>query len=83
VNGSIFAFEGTVNLQIIPDGQAEPLYDGIVTGGGSELLPFESVIEWPAPESGAGAMVFREFGPAEGEVLNAAVVRVLFGGTGS
>jgi Immunoglobulin-like domain of bacterial spore germination len=83
LNGSVFAFEGTVNVQILADGETEPLYEGFVTGGGSELLPFESVIEWPAPASGAGAVVFREFGPREGEVLNAAVVRVLFGGTGS
>jgi hypothetical protein len=83
LTGQVFAFEGTVNVQIIPDNQTEPLYEGIVMGGGSELLPFTSTVEWPAPTSGAGAVVFREFGPKEGEVLNAAVVRVLFGGTGS
>jgi hypothetical protein len=83
LTGEVFAFEGTVNVQIIPDNQTQPLYEGIVMGGGSELLPFTSTVEWPAPTTGAGAVVFREFGPKEGEVLNAAVVRVLFGGTGS
>lgn len=77
--GEAFAFEGVINVQILADGDDTPLFEDSVVGGGSELLPFDATFDWPNPGSGAGSVVFRFLGPREGEVVDATVVRVLFG----
>jgi hypothetical protein len=79
LSGEAFAFEGVINVQILADDDDTPLFENSVVGGGSELLPFDATFDWPNPGTGAGSVVFRFLGPAEGEVVDATVVRVLFG----
>lgn len=79
VRGSALAFEGTVNVDIRVDGEDDPVYEGFVTGGGIEMAPFDDDLEWDAPAEGAGAVVFKTVNAEDGQVWQAAVVRVRFG----
>jgi hypothetical protein len=78
--GRSSAWEGTVDVAIRADGAAEPLYEGFVTGGGiDEMGPFEAQLDWADPQAGAGAIVLTTASSDDGRVLEAAVLRVLFG----
>lgn len=76
VDGRALAFEGTVRVDVRADGSADPLGQGFVTGGGDELRPFHGSIPFETAPAAAGAIVFFTESAENGEVWQAAVVRV-------
>jgi hypothetical protein len=73
------AFEGVINVEIRQDGQiasGEPLGEGFVMGGGTELLPFSGAIPFAIPTDDAGAVLFLELSAEDGSPILAAAVRV-------
>jgi hypothetical protein len=81
VAGQALAFEGTVNVQVREDGMlaGQSLGRGVVTGGGDVLRPFGGDVTFRSPAKPAGAIVFTQISPADGQgILTAAVVRVRF-----
>ncbi len=81
VEGMSLAFEGTVVVHVRADGQADPLVETFVTGGGTEMGPFEEEISWPNPGEGSGALVFFTESARDGTILEASVLRVHFAPT--
>jgi hypothetical protein len=80
--GSARAFEGTVDVRVVADGEADPVGTGFVTGsGGPELGPFEGRIEFRAPDAAdAGALLLTTTGGEDSVIWQATVVRVRFQG---
>ncbi|MDQ4091747.1 MAG: GerMN domain-containing protein [Actinomycetota bacterium] len=81
LTGQAHAFEGNVNVEVREDGMlaGQSLGKGFVTGGGDMLRPFNGSVGFRAPSKPAGAVVFTEVSPADGQgILRAAVVRVFF-----
>jgi spore germination protein GerM len=81
LTGQAHAFEGTVNVAVREDGMlaGRSLGEGFVTGGGDMLRPFTGSVSFRSPSKPAGAIVFTEISPADGQgILRAAVVRVFF-----
>jgi hypothetical protein len=79
VSGESVAFEGVVNVDLRVDGSTTPLVEGIVMGGGTELLPFEETFTFDDPGQGRGALVLFTISARDGEVQEASVLRVVFG----
>lgn len=77
-SGEALAFEGTVEVLVLAQGDPEPLGQGVVTGSGSPPAgPFEGRIEFaPPPEPVAGVLVYRIHSPEDGRVVRATAVRV-------
>ena len=83
LQGSSRAFEGTVQTEVRQDGAAEPLGRGFVTGGsGSELGPFDGMLEFTRPSAASGAVVLFTVSMENGHVAEATVLRVHFAATG-
>ncbi len=83
VKGEAFTFEGNVEVQVRADNAADTLAVVPVTGGGTELLPFEGDISFETPASvSGGAIVFLSRSAEDGSVWEASVVRVSFVPTG-
>lgn len=80
VSGRALAFEGTVDVEVRGDGSTSPLVAGFVTGGGTEMAPFEGTFTFTSPGQGGGAVVFLTLSAENGQVWEAAVVRVQFAG---
>lgn len=79
--GRARAFEGTVNVEVRADGTEEPLATDFVTGRGDGTLgPFSKDVAFPSPGSGGGAVLFTTLSMENGQVWEAGVVRVSFGG---
>lgn len=78
LRGTALAFEGTVQVHIREDGRREPIGMGFVTGGGQEPGPFEGTIHFSTPRAPAGAIVLFTESADDGQVWQAAVVRVRF-----
>jgi hypothetical protein len=79
--GRALAFEGQVDVRIVEDGGATPLATGFVTGGGDELRPFSGTFTLDrSPASAHGAVVLSAASAENGEVWQASVVRIGFGG---
>lgn len=77
--GEARAFEGTVEVEIRADGNAEPIEIGFVTGsGGPEPGPFDDEIEFVSPGSGGGSLVLISRSPEDGSVLEAGSIRIFF-----
>jgi hypothetical protein len=76
VRGSALAFEGTVVVQVREDGRREPLGEGFVTGGGDVMRPFEGTVDFAPPSQERGALVLLTESAEDGQVWEAAVVRV-------
>lgn len=77
--GEARAFEGTVEVEIRADGNAEPVEVGFVTGsGGPEPGPFDDEIEFVSPGSGGGSLVLISRSPEDGSVLEAGSIRIFF-----
>lgn len=77
--GEARAFEGTVEVEIRADGNAEPIEVGFVTGsGGPEPGPFDDEIEFVSPGSGGGSLVLISRSPEDGSVLEAGSIRIFF-----
>ncbi len=79
VSGESVAFEAVVNVELRVDGSTTPLVDGIVMGGGTELLPFEETFTFDDPDEGRGALVLFTISARDGEIQEASVLRVVFG----
>ncbi len=79
VSGQAFTFEGNVEVQVRADGIEAPLATTAVTGGGSEMLPFDGLVSFADPGSGSGAVVFLSRSARDGSVWEAVVLRVSFG----
>lgn len=78
VKGEALAFEGSVDVDLLADGSSTPIASGSVTGGGTELAPFEGSFEFDWPDEAGGAVVFRTTSAEDGQVLEASVVRIRF-----
>ena len=77
--GEALAFEGTVEVEIRADGEAEPIEVGFVTGsGGPEPGPFDEELEFVSPGSGGGALVLISRSSEDDSVLEAASIRIFF-----
>jgi hypothetical protein len=77
--GEALAFEGTVEVQLRFDGDAEPIESGFVTGsGGPEPGPFDDEIEFVSPGPGGGALVLISRSPEDDSVLEATSLRIFF-----
>jgi len=82
LTGRASAFEGHVNVSVREDAMlaGASLGDGFVTGrGDGELGPFNGEVGFRTPSRPGGAVVFFDRSAADGQVLAATVVRVLFG----
>ena len=81
VTGQAHAFEGNVTVHVREEGMlaGQSLGQGFVTGGGDALRPFSGTITFRSPTKPAGAVVFTEISPADGQgILRAAVVWIAF-----
>ena len=81
VTGRAWTFEGNVVVQVRQDGQPGPIGEGFVTGGGSELLPFEGSIPFETPGEPHGAVLFLDHSAENGQLWSASVVRVALSST--
>lgn len=79
LSGRALAFEGNVNVEVRADGADEPLATGFVTGrGDGQLGPFESELPYAIPGTGRGSVMFVTYSAENGQVWEAAVIRVHF-----
>jgi hypothetical protein len=78
VAGRALAFEGTVEVAVVERGSTEPLGTGVVTGGGSEMLPFAGEIAWANPGGGWGVVLFRTSSAEDGSVVQVTAIPVGF-----
>lgn len=76
--GQALAFEGSVEVLVVAQGDPQPLGQGVVTGSGTPPAgPFQGRIEFaPPPEAVAGVIVYRVHSAEDGQVTHAAAVRV-------
>ncbi|MFI9811887.1 Gmad2 immunoglobulin-like domain-containing protein [Saccharothrix variisporea] len=83
VTGAAHTFEGHVTVRVLSEhgGKTTEVGTGFVTGGGDEQRPFSGDITFTAPNGGAGWVVFAEPSAADGQILHATTVRVVFPGT--
>lgn len=79
LRGRAHAFEGTVQVEVREDGQLGAIGESFVTGGGDELRPFQGTVEFRSPGAPRGAVVFLTRSAENGQVWEAAAVRVAFG----
>lgn len=72
-SGSALAFEGTVEVVVLVQGDPEPIGTGFVTGSGTPPAgPFEGRIEFTAPaQETAGVIVYRTSSAEDGHVQQA------------
>ncbi len=78
VAGEALAFEGVVDLELRADGSTTPLIDDVVVGGGDALRPFDGEFTWTNPGEGSGALLLSTHSMDDGDVNEAAVLRVVF-----
>lgn len=79
LRGRALAFEGNVNVELRSDGADEPIATGYVTGrGDGQLGPFDSTIQYRTPPSGWGSVLFLTYSAENGQVWEAAVIRIRF-----
>lgn len=78
VSGQALAFEGVVDVELRADGDSTPLITGSVTGGGTEMQPFEGSFTWTNPGEGAGAVVMLTRSMDDGRIWSVSAVRVTF-----
>ena len=76
--GQALAFEGTVQVVVLAQGDPAPIGEGVVTGSGTPPPgPYDGRIEFrPPKEPVAGVVVYRIHSPEDGRVERAAAVRV-------
>jgi hypothetical protein len=79
VRGRAQAFEGQVVVEVRSDGAAAPIGQSYGTGGGTEVLPFESTVTFARPAAPRGTVVVSEpradvsdQGPAAATVIRVA-----------
>lgn len=83
LRGRSVAFEAVVNTEVRQDGRRPPIGEGTVMGGGTELAPFEGTLAFAAPSAERGAVVLFTRSAKDGAIVEASVVRVQFGATGT
>ncbi|MDH4278121.1 MAG: Gmad2 immunoglobulin-like domain-containing protein, partial [Acidimicrobiia bacterium] len=79
VAGTALAFEGQIDVALRADGVTQPLVETFATGGGDQLRPFETTVEWSGTNTGGGALVLTTSSGDDGRIWEASVTRVLFG----
>ncbi|MFN8052633.1 MAG: Gmad2 immunoglobulin-like domain-containing protein [Acidimicrobiales bacterium] len=80
LSGRARGFEGTWKVVLLADGTRTPLAQGVVTGRGDGVLgPFESELTFTR-SGGWGDVLFTTDSAENGQVWQAAVLRVQFGG---
>lgn len=77
-SGEALAFEGTVEVVVLAQGDFGPLGQGVVTGSGTPPAgPFSGTIEFASPaEPTPGVLVYRVRSPEDGRVVQATSLRV-------
>lgn len=77
-SGEALAFEGSVEVSVLAQGDPTPLGQGVVTGSGVPPAgPFEGRITFTPPaEAVPGVLVYRITSPEDGRVVQATAVRV-------
>jgi hypothetical protein len=84
ISGRSRTYEATVNVAVLEDGQVlregPALHKGFFTGGGGgvDLEPFDTSVEFDAPSERAGALVLSTMSAEDGGLDQATVVRVVF-----
>jgi hypothetical protein len=78
VSGSARAFEGVVPVEVRQDGTRSPIGTGTVMGGGDVPRPFAGQVTFSPPTADYGALVFLTNSGENGQVWEAAVMRVRF-----
>ncbi len=78
LEGQALAFEGSVDVDLVADGSSTPIASGFVTGGGTELAPFEGSFEFDWPGVAGGAIILRTTSAEDGQVWEASVLRIRF-----
>jgi len=84
VTGRALAFEGRVVVAVRQDGTSAPIGQSVGDGGGTEMLPFQSTVTFPAPAARRGAVVVSEpradVGPGGADLgpATVTVVRIAF-----
>lgn len=77
--GTSNAYEATVQSAVRVDGSVTPVAEGFVMGGSmGELGPFDATLAFPRPSVERGAIVLHTESAENGQVWEAAVVRVVF-----
>ena len=80
VTGRSRAFEGTVDVAVLRDGDTEPIGSGFVTGGANEQLgPFSGEVQFDPADAEWGALALTTTSAEDGRVWQATVIRVRFG----
>lgn len=76
--GDALAFEGSVEVVVLVQGEPEPIGSGTVTGSGTPPAgPFSGSISYPPPaEPTPGVLVYRVRSPEDGRVVQASSLRV-------
>ena len=77
-SGEALAFEGSVEVLVLAQGDPTPIGQGVVTGSGTPPPgPFSGRIEFQPPEEPVpGVLVYRTRSPEDGRVVQATSVRV-------
>jgi hypothetical protein len=78
VTGTALAFEGTVDVELIVDGNGEPIVEGFVTGGAIEPGPFSGTFEFASPGPSGGALVLYTTSDEIDATWEASVIRVIY-----
>jgi hypothetical protein len=81
VTGRALAFEGNVQVEVRADGGLGPIGAGFVTGGGDVMRPFEGSIPFETAGAPFGALVFFTASGENGQVWEAAAIRVAISST--
>jgi len=77
-SGEALAFEGSVEVLVLAQGEPEPLGSGTVTGSGAPpAAPFSGSISYEPPQQPTpGVLVYRVHSPEDGRVVQATSIRV-------
>jgi hypothetical protein len=79
LSGRSRAFEATVDVSVVADGNTEPVGTGFVMGGsGPDFGPFSGSIPFESPHGGWGSVILYTRSAENGQVWEAATVRVGF-----
>lgn len=79
VSGQSTAFEATINLEVRADDDLTPLVEGHTMGGSmGEMGPFTTDLTFTAPPVSGGAIVVKTISARDGNIAEAAVLRIHF-----
>ncbi len=80
ISGMSTAFEGTIDVELRADGQAQPVVAGNTMGGSmGEMKPFSIGMTFvSAPTVSGGAIVVKTMSAKDGNIAEASVIRIHF-----